>query len=171
VTVNQLAAIAYPDLATAEKAREELVQLAAEGRAYLEDAVVVERTAGDEIKLHQFKHTAAKGAVTGAAGGALIGLLFLAPLLGMAVGAVSGGVGTKLSDGGIDDYFMKDLGAQLRPGAAALIVLGTAEARDELVARLKPYGGLLLHTSLNTREEQRVREALAGSAATIAGYE
>jgi uncharacterized membrane protein len=66
---------------------------------------------------------------------------------------------------------MKDLGARLRPGAAALIVLGTAEARDELVARLKPYGGLLLHTSLNTREEQRVREALAGSAATIAGYE
>jgi uncharacterized membrane protein len=150
VTVNQLAAIAYPDLATAEKAREEL---------------------GDEIKLHQFKHTAAKGAVTGAAGGALIGLLFLAPLLGMAVGAVSGGVGTKLRDGGIDDYFMKDLGARLRPGAAALIVLGTAEARDELVARLKPYGGLLLHTSLNTREEQRVRDALAGSAATIAGYE
>ena len=86
--MNGLAAIAYPDLATAESARDELVQFAAEGRAHLEDAVVVERTADGEIQLHQFKHSAAKGAAKGAAGGALIGLLFLAPLLGMAVGAV-----------------------------------------------------------------------------------
>jgi uncharacterized membrane protein len=167
--VNQLAAIAYPDLATAESARDELVQLAAEGRAQLEDAVVIERTPGGEIKLHQFKHAAAKGAVAGAAGGALIGLLFLAPLIGMAVGAVAGGVGGKLSDEGISDTFMEDLGAGLRPGAAALIVLGTAEARDELVARLKPYGGLVLHTSLSTRDEQRVREALAEGGATTDG--
>ena len=167
--MNQLAAIAYPDLATAESAREELVKLAAEGRGHLEDAVVVARTPGGEIELHQFKHAGARGAAAGAAGGALIGLLFLAPLLGMAVGAVSGGVGSKLSDGGIDDYFMKDLGARLRPGAAALIVLGIAESRDELVARLKPYGGEVVHTSLSTRDEQRVREALAGSAATIDG--
>ena len=159
--MNGLAAIAYPDLATAERAREEVVQLAAEGRAQLEDAVVVERTPGGEIKLHQFKHSAARGAAAGAAGGALIGLLFLAPLLGMAVGAFSGGVGSKLSDEGVSDSFMEDLGARLRPGAAALIVLGTVEARDELVARLKPYGGVVLHTSLSTREEQRVREALA----------
>lgn len=162
--MNQLAAIAYPDLTTAERARDELVQVASEGRAHLEDAVVIERTPDGEIKLHQFKHEAARGAAAGAAGGALIGLLFLAPLLGMAVGAVTGGVGAKLSDEGVDDYFMKDLGARLRPGAAALIVLGTAEARDEIVARLKPYGGVVLHTSLSTRDEQRVREALAEGA-------
>ena len=165
--MNGLAAIAYPDLATAESAREELVQLAAEGRAHLEDAVVVERTPDGEIKLHQFKHPAARGAAKGAAGGALIGLLFLAPLLGMAVGAVAGGLGTKLSDEGVDDSFLEDLGARLVPGAAALIVLGTVEARDELVARLKPYGGEVLHTSLSTRDEQRVREALAEGAASI----
>jgi uncharacterized membrane protein len=167
--VNQLAAIAYPDIATAERARDELVSAAKEGRAHLEDAVVVERTPGDEIKLHQFKHAAARGAAAGAAGGALIGLLFLAPLLGMAVGAVSGGVGSKLADEGIDDYFMQDLGARLRPGGAALIVLGTAEARDEIVERLKPSGGEVLHTSLNTRDEQRVREALAAGTASIHG--
>ena len=166
--MNGLAAIAYPDLATAERARDELVQFAAEGRAHLEDAVVVERTADGEIQLHQFKHSAAKGVAKGAAGGALIGLLFLAPLLGMAVGAAGVALGTKLTDEGVNDNFLEDLGARLVPGAAALIVLGTTEARDELVARLKPYGGEVLHTSLSTREEQRVREALAeGGAATI----
>ena len=97
----------------------------------------------------------------------MIGLLFLAPLLGMAVGAVGGGLGTKLSDEGVNDNFLQDLGARLIPGAAALIVLGIVEARDELVARLEPYGGEVLHTSLSTREEQRVREALAEGAAGI----
>jgi uncharacterized membrane protein len=167
--VNQLAAIAYPDLVTAQRAREELVRAAAEGRAHLDDAVVVERTLEDEIKLHQFKNAAARGAAAGAAGGALIGMLFLAPLLGAALGAATGGLGGKLSDEGIDDVFMEDLGGRLRPGAAALIVLGTAEARDELVERLKPYGGEVVHTSLSTRDEQRVREALAEGAGTVGG--
>ena len=166
--MSDLVAIAYPDLATAQDVANNAARLTKSHEMELEDLVVVERRDGGKVKLHQPSMTGA-GAAGGALWGGLIGLIFLAPLLGMAVGAVTGGVGTKLSDGGIDDSFMKDLGAQLRPGAAALIVLGTAEARDELLARLKPYGGLLLHTSLNTREEQRVREALAGSAATIAG--
>ena len=164
---NQLAAIAYPDLATAERARDELIQLTGEGRAHLEDAVVVERELGGEIKLHQFKNAVTGGAAAGAVPGALIGLLFLAPLLGMAFGAAAGALGGKLIDGGVDDVFMEDLGARLRPGAAALIVLGTAESRDEVIERVKPYGGEVVHTSLSTAEEQRLRAALAEGAAAV----
>jgi uncharacterized membrane protein len=163
---NQLAAIAYPDLATAERARDELIQVTREGRAHLEDAVVVERALDGEVKLHQFKSGAARGTAVGAASGALIGLLFLAPLLGMAVGAATGGLGAKLSDRGVDDLFMTDLGARLRPGAAALIVLGTAESRDEIIERVKPYGGEVVHTSLSRADEQRLRDALADGATT-----
>jgi len=160
---NQLAAIAYPDFATAERARDELIQLTREGRAHLEDAVVVERELGGEIKLHQFKRAVAGGA----AAGAVIGVLFLAPLLGMAVGAAAGALGGKLIDGGVDDVFMADLGARLRPGGAALIVLVTAESRDEVIDRVKPYGGEVVHTSLSTAEEQRLRNALADGAAAV----
>jgi uncharacterized membrane protein len=78
-TVNQLVAIAYPNMATAERVRQELVRAAEEGVAQLEDAVVVECTAGGKVKLHQFRSMARHGAAVGAAGGALIGLLFLAP--------------------------------------------------------------------------------------------
>ena len=62
---------------------------------------------------------------------------------------------------------MEDLGARLRPGGAALIVLGNAESRDEVIERVKPYGGEVVHTSLSTAEEQRLRAALAEGAAGV----
>jgi uncharacterized membrane protein len=160
--VIQLVAIAYPDMDTAERVRQVLVRASEEGLARLDDAVVVERTPDGKVKLHQFRSMAKHGAAVGAAGGAAIGLLFLAPLLGAAIGAASGGLGGKLSEEGIDDLFMKDLGARLRPGAAALIVLGSTDARDELIERVKPYGGEVVQTSLDWTAEQQLREAVKG---------
>lgn len=158
--MNQLIAIAYRDLDTAEQVRDALAGAADEGLAEIEDAVVIERTSDGKVKLHQFRSMAGHGARVGAAGGAIIGLLFLAPLLGAAIGAASGGFGGKLSDEGIDDSFMKDLGERLRPGAAAMIVLGSTSARDELIERVKPYGGEVLQTSLSWTVEQELRAAL-----------
>ena len=158
----RLVAIAYPDMDTAERVRQVLVRASEEGLARLDDAVVVERTPDGKVKLHQFRSMAKHGAAVGAAGGAAIGLLFLAPLLGAAIGAASGSLGGKLSEEGIDDLFMKDLGARIRPGAAALIVLGSTEARDELIERVKPYGGEVVQTSLDWTAEQQLREAVKG---------
>jgi len=160
--VIRLVAIAYPDMDTAERVRQVLVRASEEGLARLDDAVVVERTPDGKVKLHQFRSMAKHGAAVGAAGGAAIGLLFLAPLLGAAIGAASGSLGGKLSEEGIDDLFMKDLGARIRPGAAALIVLGSTEARDELIERVKPYGGEVVQTSLDWTAEQQLREAVKG---------
>ena len=113
--MSTLIAIAYPDVATAEKVREELVQATKEHLVELEDAVVIENRPGGKIKLHQAMSPAGAGAAGGALWGGLIGLIFLAPLLGMAVGAASGAVAGKVTDVGVDDNFMKDLGAKL-PG-------------------------------------------------------
>lgn len=160
--MSQLVAIAYPDMDTAERVRQVLIRASEEGLARLEDAVVVVRTRDGKVKLHQLRSMAKHGAAVGAAGGAAIGLLFLAPLLGAAIGAASGGIGGKLSEEGIDDWLMTDLGARLRPGAAALIVLGSTEARDELIERVKPYGGDVVQTSLDWTAEQQLREAVKG---------
>ena len=65
-------------------------------------------------------------------------LLFLAPLVGMAVGAAAGGVAGKVSDVGANDNFMKELGAKLPPGGAALIALGQASARDKCSSASRP---------------------------------
>jgi len=162
--MSSLIAIAYPDRDTAEQVRRELIEATKEHLVKLEDAVVVEHAADGKIKLHQAMGTAGAGAAGGAMWGGLIGLIFLAPLLGMAVGAATGALGGKLADVGVDDDFMKNLGEKLRPGAAALIVLGSTDARDKVIERVKPYGGEILQSSLSTEQEQQLRSALSESA-------
>ena len=162
--MSTLVAIAYPDLGTAEQVRQELIQATKEHLVRLEDAVIVEHQADGKIKLHQAMSTTGAGAAGGALWGGLIGLIFLAPLLGMAVGAASGAVGGKMADVGVNDDFMKDLGAKLQPGGAALIALGSTDARDKLIDRVKSYGGEVIQTSLSSDAEQHLRAALGEAA-------
>jgi uncharacterized membrane protein len=164
--MSTLIAIAYPDQDTAERARSELVSATREHLLELHDAVVVVRDADGKVKLHQGMSTTGAGAAGGALWGGLIGLLFLAPLLGMAVGAASGAVAGKFTDIGVDDNFMKELGAKLPAGKAALIALGSTSARDKLLERVRPYGGDVVQTSLSSEEEEHLREALAQPAST-----
>ena len=163
--MSTLAAIAYPDMGTAEQVRQELVQATKEHLVQLEDAVIVEHEPGGKIRLHQAVGATGAGAAGGAMWGGLIGLLFLAPLVGMAVGAATGAMGAKVSDLGVSDDFVRQLGARLKPGAAALIVLGSTDARDKVIERVKSYGGEVIHTSLSHEEEDQLRAALGERAA------
>jgi uncharacterized membrane protein len=152
--MSTLLAIAYPDAETAEKVRAELVQATKEK--------LVEHRADGKIKLHQAVSTTGTGAAGGAMWGGLIGLLFLAPVVGMAVGAASGALAGKATDLGVNDDFLKQLGERLAPGAAALIALGESDAPDKLLERLRPYGGDVIQTSLDKEEEERLRSSLSG---------
>jgi uncharacterized membrane protein len=107
---------------------------------------------------------AGAGAAGGALWGGLIGLLFLAPVVGMAVGAASGAVAGKMTDVGVNDNFMKDLGEKLPAGGAALIVLGRSDAPDKVIERVKPYGGQVIQTSLSDEAEQHLRDAIGETA-------
>jgi uncharacterized membrane protein len=165
--MSTLVAIAYPDVATAEQVRHEMAQATKEHLMTLEDAVVVEHRQDGKIKLHQAMSTAGAGAAGGAVWGGLIGLIFLAPLFGMAIGAASGAAAGAMSDVGVDNNFLKQVGARLEPGTAALIALGSTDARDKLLERVRPYGGEIIQTSLSTEDEERLRAAL-GQGAPIA---
>jgi uncharacterized membrane protein len=161
-----LIAIAYPDTATAEQVRAELGRASKEYLVELHDAVVVERDAEGKIKLRQAYSASGVGAAGGALWGGLIGLLFLAPLFGMAIGAASGALAGKFSDTGINDDFMKQLGAKLQPGGAALIALGRSDTPERVLERLAPFGGEVIHTSLSEDDEARLRSALGEPVAT-----
>jgi uncharacterized membrane protein len=158
--MSTLVAVAYPDVATAEQVRGTLIEASKEHLIQLQDAVVVEHQPDGKIKLRQSMSTTGAGAAGGALWGGLIGLLFLAPLLGMAVGAASGAVAGKLADVGVNDDFMKNLGASLEPGGAALIVLGSTEAGDKVIDRVKGFGGKVIQTSLDNEAEDHLRAAL-----------
>jgi len=82
--------VGFPAVAEAEQLRRELcelVELQKEALVALEEAVVVEDAAEGRVHLHQALKLITAGAVGGGFWGSLVGLLFLNPLLGAAVGA------------------------------------------------------------------------------------
>ncbi len=162
--MSNLIAVAYPDPETAEGVRSELVEATKEHLLTLDDAVVVVHEPGGKVKLRQAMSPTAAGAAGGAVWGGLIGLLFLAPVVGMAVGAASGALGGKMADVGVNDDFLKTLGEKLTPGSAALIVLTQSNAPDKVLERVAKYGGEVIQSSLNDEEEQHLRSALGGAA-------
>ena len=94
----------------------------------------------------------------------LIGLLFLNPLFGLAVGAAAGAVSGALRDVGINDQFMKDLAEGLKPNTSALFVLVRKSTPDRVLEELKGTGGKIIQTSLSHEQTDRLQNALAEAA-------
>jgi uncharacterized membrane protein len=157
--VSNLVAIAYDDLGTAQQVVSNLGRAQAAHEIELDDLVIVERRGDGKVKLHQ-PSMAGAGAAGGALWGGLIGLIFLMPLFGMAIGAASGAAAGALTDAGVDDKFMKELGEKLQPGGAAVFVLVSQSTPDKVLPRISQYGGEVIHSSLSEHAEETLQEAL-----------
>ena len=159
--MSNLVAIAYDDLDTAKQVVANIGQAQNAQLIQLDDLVIVERRGDGKVKLHQ-PSMAGAGAAGGALWGGLIGLIFLMPLFGMAIGAASGAAAGALTDAGVDDKFMKDLGEQLTPGSAAVIALVRQVTMDKVLEQIK-IPGHVIQTSLDNEAEERLSEALAAA--------
>ena len=157
--MSDLIAIAYSDLPTAQRVASNVAELQRSHDIELDDLVVVERKDDGKIKLHQ-PSLAGVGAASGALWGGLIGLIFLVPLFGMAIGAAAGAASGALSDYGVDDKFMKELGEGLTPGSAAVIALVRKMPPDRMLDDVQEQG-TIIRTSLDDEAEERLGAALA----------
>jgi uncharacterized membrane protein len=164
--MSDLVVVAFPDEATAFALRAELVRLQREYLIEMEDVVIVTREQDGDVKLHQAVNLTAAGVAGGTFWGALVGLLFLNPLIGAAVGAASGALAGKLSDIGINDAFMQDVGASLDKGGAAVCVLIRKMTGDKVIERLGAFhhSGRVIQTSLSRDAEARLKQALESTA-------
>jgi len=160
--MSDLVAIVYPTEARAEEMRQKIFSLQKEYLIEIGDAVIAVKHDDGKVKLNQLINTTAAGAVSGGFWGTLVGAIFLMPLLGAALGAASGALGGALTDIGINDAFMKDLGSSLQPGSAALFVLINKMTEDKVLEAITGAGGVVLKTSLDRTKEQALRDALAG---------
>ncbi|GAA1247799.1 DUF1269 domain-containing protein [Kitasatospora nipponensis] len=158
--MSNLFAIAYPDLATAQKVRDETIGLQKQQLIDLEDIVVVERRDDGKIKLHQAGSTTGLAAASGALWGGVIGLLFFMPFLGAAIGGATGAAVGSSTDLGVDDDFMRRVGEHLQPGNAAVFLLVRSATADKVVPALARFGGEIIQTSLSTEAEEHLREML-----------
>jgi uncharacterized membrane protein len=157
--MSDLIAVAYDDVNTAETVRAKLFDLQSQQLIAIEDAVVVEREMDGKVKLRQLRSGVGMGAAGGALWGGLIGLIFLVPFLGAAMGAAAGAAAGSLTDSGVDDDFMRQVGQELQPGKAALFVLLTKSTPEKVLPEVAPYGGHILRTSLSPEAEAQLREA------------
>src|SRR5210317_359435 len=161
--MSELIVIGFDDEHTAFEMRAALAKLQKEYLIDMEDVVVVTKDDKDKVKLHQAVNLTATGAVGGTFWGSLIGLIFLNPLLGAAVGAGAGALSGKLSDIGISDKFMKELGGTFKPGSSALFVLVRKVTPDKVLDQLSGFKGKVLKTSLTVDKEEELRKVLEQS--------
>jgi len=158
--MSDLIAICFDKKEKAEAALGRIAELQKQHLVSLADAVIVTRREDGKVKLHQSVNLVAAGAASGSFWGALIGLIFLNPLLGIAAGAGAGAIGGALSDIGINDDFMKKSGEQLQPNSSALFLLIREMTEDRVLPVLRELGGEVLMTNLSVEDENRLKDVL-----------
>jgi uncharacterized membrane protein len=133
-------------------AKQELLQL--------QDAAYAYRDAQGKVRIHQAVSLTGAGAASGALWGTLIGMLFLMPVAGLAIGAGTGALAGKLADVGINDDTIKQIGGQLEDGKAAVFLLARSATVDRVIDAIKPYNPAVIQTNLTKDREEELVKAL-----------
>ena len=162
--MSDLIVIGFPDQFKAEEVLLDLRKLEREHLIDLEDAAIVVRNKDGKVKVKQTQELVTSGALSGGFWGLLMGLIFFHPMLaifGVAVGALSGA----LTDIGIDDNFIRELGNTIKPGTSAIFVLVRKSTPDKVLEDLSKFEGKVLRTSLSHEDEAKLQAALTKSVA------
>ena len=170
--MSNLVVFDFDGVHTADEVLNKLRALQKDYLIDLEDSCVVEREKGGKVHIKQAVNLTALGATTGGLRGAmwgtLVGILFMNPLAGMAIGAITGmGAGAlsgSLADYGIPDDFIKKLSETIPEGSSALFVLFRSVTEDKVLPEIKPYKPRMLKTSLSNEAEAKLRAALSKAA-------
>ena len=156
--MSDLIVLAFDTETGAQEMRDTLVELQKQKIITLEDAAVVVRKQDGKVKVKQAVSLVGAGALGGAFWGLLIGLIFWMPWLGLAIGAASGALAGGLTDVGVDDKFIKQVGETIEPGHSALFLLVSQSTPDKLEEELKNIHATVIQTSLSKEDEARLRE-------------
>jgi uncharacterized membrane protein len=162
--MSELIVIGYPDEDTAKKVLDRALAMQKDYLIDLEDAAVVTRDQKGKLHVTTIDHLTEAGALGGLFWGALIGLIFLVPLFGAALGGLYGAVFGKLGDLGIKESFKREVADLVQPGTSAILFVVRKMTPDKVLEELAPYGGKVLRTSLDHEAEEHLQEALAGAA-------
>ena len=134
--MSELIVFAFDTETGASDMRDALVRMQKQHLITLEDAAVVVRRQDGKVKVKQANSLVGAGALGGAFWGLLIGLLFWAPWLGLAIGAAAGAIGGHFTDIGVDDKFIKEVGSQIDKGNSALFLLVVDATPDKVLEAL-----------------------------------
>jgi len=161
--MSSLVIATFDDPQRAEKMRKYLLEKTSEDVIAPEEAVVVVVDEKHEVRINHTTYLTAPTALGGGFVGTLAGLMLINPvtaviggITGTAVGAILG----TLKEAGIDEAFMEDLAAELKPNSSALFVRTKRDDPKEVIGLLEPSAGRVLQTTLEHDDEARLKEAL-----------
>jgi uncharacterized membrane protein len=163
--MSELIVIGYPDKETAKKVLDKARTLERDYLIDLEEAAVLVRDESGKLQVTTTDHLTEAAALGGLFWGALIGLIFLVPLFGAALGGLYGAVFGKLGDLGLKENFKRQVGELVQPDTSAIMFVARKMTADKVIEELAPYGGKVLRSSLDHDAEEHLQEALMAGVA------
>ena len=157
--MSELLVLVFDDEEGALQMRDKLLEIRQQRMLQLADAAVVVRQQDGKVKVKQLTNLVGSGTFGGAFWGLFIGLLVAAPWLGLAMGAAAGALVSGLTDHGVDDKFIKEVGKTIEPGHSALFLLIHEATLEKYLDAIEPYHPTVLQTSLSQEDEAKLREA------------
>ncbi len=127
----------------------------------LKDIALVTKDIQDgKLKLHE-THDAGmiKGGIAGAGAGALVALLLGPHAIPVAAGAAIGAIAAKLSDGGFDDKWLRDLGGVLEKGDAIIVASMDPIHTEQAKARMEEGGATVIRINAGEDLLKQVADA------------
>ena len=159
--MSNLVVITFDDTEQADQVKESLKKQQKEGLIKIDDVSIVVKDAEGKASIDS--KLLDSGEKSGAFAGGIIGLVLLglfAPVLGVAGGAIIGGLLGKVADKGVDKKFVKEVSAELQPNTSALFVVTEDANVNAVIAMLRQYEGHVYHTTLPSDMEDELRRVL-----------
>jgi uncharacterized membrane protein len=160
-----LMAAVYADEERAQTILDMLQQMHKASTIVLADSAMVTKDADGKLNVTETRQLSGKeGAKRGAIVAGIFGLVFPPSLIVSALaGAGAGAAWGKLRDSGIKTGSMNELGDQLEPGKAAVIVLAEPKWVEPIERALAGYDGQIVRHAFTDTETAQLEEAATTS--------
>lgn len=165
-SARNLWAIGFDGIDDASRLRDEIIKLGWDKHyLVLEGVAMVARHSDGSFSLDREKFPVTANVLGCTSVGFIAGLVIGGPLLGAAVGALVGGIGSvSAAVVGIDDQFVEQVKRLMKPGTCALFVLDSDGDMDEILHAIRGLGGTVLKTNVDLKRAQLIQSTLATTA-------
>jgi uncharacterized membrane protein len=163
---GHLWAIGDDEIEGAEHLRTQIAKLAERHCLILRDTAVAVRYCDGSLTLNGEPFVAPVNLRSHSFASFLAGLALGAPpLTGAAVGAWEGCAGRCTTGVGIDDEFIREVEALMKPGTSALFVLDDEGGMEEILHSIHGLGGKVLKTNVDVERAKLIQFTLAAASA------
>ena len=159
---HEMIVVSFDDENRANEVLDTLKQMEDTAVVDLKSGAVIVRDASGKVTVKETSDFDAKqDAIGGTIAGSVLSLLGGSLLKGAILGAAGGAVAGKVIDLGLDDDFLKEIGDSLGTGSSAVVALVDFDQVDQAMEELDKFeGGTILHHTLDADVFEKLSAAV-----------